>query len=84
APPTLSRFEALYTVQMAQNSTLAAARVDLVPGIDSEEVEEVLVRIKEALAESFHEAGQVFLDVTDRSAREAQESPAATGERGGA
>jgi hypothetical protein len=30
------------------------------------------------------EADQIFLDITDRRAEEARESPAATGERGGA
>ena len=29
-------------------------------------------------------ADQIFLDITDRPAEEARESPAATGERGGA
>ncbi|MGY5011167.1 cation diffusion facilitator family transporter [Streptomyces sp. 900105755] len=84
AEPEIDSVEALFTMQMGLESTLVAARVDLVPGLDSEEVEEVLVRIKGALAETFHEADQVFLDVTDRSAQEAHESPAATGERGGA
>jgi cation diffusion facilitator family transporter len=84
AESEIDSVEALFTMQLGLDSALVAARVDLVPGLDSEEVEEVLVRIKGALAESFHEAGQIFLDVTDRSAREARESPAATGERGGA
>ncbi|MER6534871.1 cation diffusion facilitator family transporter [Streptomyces sp900105755] len=84
AEPEIDSVEALYTMQMGLESTLVAARVDLVPGLESEEVEEVLVRIKRALAETFHETDQIFLDVTDRSAREAYESPAATGERGGA
>ncbi|MFF4112876.1 cation diffusion facilitator family transporter [Streptomyces sp. NPDC001714] len=84
AQPEIDSVEALFTMRMGLESTLVAARVDLVPGLDSEDVEEVLVRIKGALAETFHEADQIFLDVTDRSAREARESPAATGERGGA
>ena len=66
------------------DSALVAARVDLVPGLDSEEVEEAAVRIKRSIAHTVPEAGQVFLDVTDRPAREAAQSPAATGERGGA
>ncbi|WP_406431729.1 cation transporter [Streptomyces sp. NBC_00631] len=84
AEPEIDSVEALFTMQLGLDTTLVAARVDLVPGLDSEDVEEVLVRIKGALAETFDEALQVFLDVTDRSAREAVESPAATGERGGA
>jgi hypothetical protein len=58
--------------------------VDLVPGMDSEQVEEVAVRIKRSVATSVPEADQIFLDITDRPAAEARESPAATGERGGA
>ncbi|MGW4910538.1 cation diffusion facilitator family transporter [Streptomyces sp. NPDC004270] len=76
--------EALFTMKLGLDSTLVAARIDLVPGLDSEEVEEVLVRIKRSLDREFGETDQIFLDVTDRSAREATESPAATGERGGA
>ncbi|MEU2423401.1 cation diffusion facilitator family transporter [Streptomyces sp. NPDC007851] len=82
--PEIDTVEALFTMQLGLDSTLVAARIDLVPGLDSERVEDVLVRIKGSLAEAFTEADQVFLDVTDRSAQEARESPAATGERGGA
>ncbi|MET9081345.1 cation diffusion facilitator family transporter [Streptomyces sp. NPDC004237] len=82
--PEIDSVEALFTMKLGLDSTLVAARVDLVPGLDSERVEEVLVRIKRSLSRTFDEVDQIFLDVTDRSAHEAQESPAATGERGGA
>ncbi|MFG3024186.1 cation diffusion facilitator family transporter [Streptomyces sp. NPDC048254] len=82
--PEIDSVEALFTMKLGLDSTLVAARVDLAPGLDSEEVEEVLVRIKRSLDREFGETDQIFLDVTDRSAREAAESPAATGERGGA
>ncbi|MER5525531.1 cation diffusion facilitator family transporter [Streptomyces sp. NPDC002677] len=82
--PEIDSVEALFTMKLGLDSTLVAARVDLMPGLDSEEVEEVLVRIKRSLDQEFGETDQIFLDVTDRSAREATESPAATGERGGA
>ncbi|MEV1080131.1 cation diffusion facilitator family transporter [Streptomyces sp. NPDC050211] len=82
--PEIDSVEALYTMKVGLDATLVAARVDLVPGMDSERVEEVAVRIKRTLARSVPEAGEIFLDVTDRSAQEARESPAATGERGGA
>ncbi|MGW5650754.1 cation diffusion facilitator family transporter [Streptomyces humi] len=82
--PEIDTVEALFTMQLGLDSILVAARIDLMPGLDSERVEEVLVRIKGSLAETFTETDQVFLDVTDRSAQEAAESPAATGERGGA
>jgi divalent metal cation (Fe/Co/Zn/Cd) transporter len=66
------------------DSILVAARIDLMPGLDSEQVEEVADRIKRSVAEAVPDAGEIFLDVTDRGTRETHESPAATGERGGA
>jgi divalent metal cation (Fe/Co/Zn/Cd) transporter len=91
AQPEIDTVEALLTMELGLDSTLVAARVDLVPGLDSEEVEEVAVRIKRSVAHAVPEAEQIFLDVTDaRAARAAArgcaaaESPAATGERGGA
>jgi hypothetical protein len=71
-------------MKLGLDSTLVAARIDLAPGLDSERVEEVAVRIKRSVADRFPTADQIFLDVTDRPAGEARESPAATGERGGA
>lgn len=82
--PEIDSVEALFTMKTGLESVLVAARVDLVPGLDSERVEEVAVRIKRSVADTFAETDQIFLDITDRPAGEAQESPAATGERGGA
>ncbi|WP_309485413.1 cation diffusion facilitator family transporter [Streptomyces sp. WELS2] len=84
AQPEIDSVEALFTMKLGLDSTLVAARIDLAPGLDSERVEEVADRIKRSLARTFPDAGQIFLDVTDRSAGGAAESPAATGERGGA
>ncbi|MFH0519449.1 cation diffusion facilitator family transporter [Streptomyces sp. M41] len=84
AQPEIDSVEALFTMQTGLETALVAARVDLVPGLDSEQVEEVAVRIKRSIAHTVAEADQIFLDVTERSACEAQGSPAATGERGGA
>ncbi|WP_240926553.1 cation diffusion facilitator family transporter [Streptomyces sp. JB150] len=102
AQPEIDSVEALFTMKTGIDSLLVAARVDLVPGLDSERVEEVAVRIKRSIARTVPEAEQIFLDVTDRLAHEnvidrpahenvtgrpadeARESPAATGERGGA
>ncbi|MFI8091161.1 cation diffusion facilitator family transporter [Streptomyces sp. NPDC086080] len=87
AQPEIDSVEALFTMKTGLDSVLVAARVDLMPGLDSERVEEVAVRIKRSIARTFPEAEQIFLDVTERGspeAREAWESPAATGERGGA
>ena len=84
AEPEIDSVEALFTMRMGLDSTMVAARIDLVPGMDSERVEEVSVRIKRSLGEAVSEAGEIFLDITDRPMEEARESPAATGERGGA
>ena len=84
AQPEIDSVEALFTMKTGLDSVLVAARVDLVPGLDSEQVEEVAVRIKRSVSRTVSEADQIFLDVTDRAAAEAAESPAATGERGGA
>jgi cation diffusion facilitator family transporter len=84
AQPEIDSVEALLTMKTGLDSALVAARVDLVPGLDSERVEEVAVRIKRSIYSTVPEADEVFLDVTDRLARRAHESPAATGERGGA
>ena len=84
AQPEIDSVEALFTMKTGLETALVAARVDLVPGLDSEQVEEVAVRIKRSIGRTVAEADQIFLDVTERSAREAQGSPAATGERGGA
>lgn len=84
AQPEIDSVEALFTMQTGLESCLVAARVDLVPGLDSERVEEVAVRIKRSVSDLVPEADQIFLDITDRPALEARGSPAATGERGGA
>lgn len=84
AQPEIDSVEALFTMKTGLETALVAARVDLAPGLDSEDVEEVAVRIKRSISQTVAEADQIFLDVTERSAREAQGSPAATGERGGA
>ncbi|MFF9817347.1 cation diffusion facilitator family transporter [Streptomyces sp. NPDC014006] len=82
--PEIDSVEALFSMKTGLDSALVAARIDLVPGLDSERVEEVAVRIKRSIADAVPEAAQIFLDITDSAARESHESPAATGERGGA
>ncbi len=87
AQPEIDSVESLLTMQLGPDSTLVAARVDLTPGLDSEEVELVAVRIKRSVSRLVPEADQIFLDVTDaRAARRAaghESGPATTGERGG-
>ncbi|MER6038134.1 MULTISPECIES: cation diffusion facilitator family transporter [unclassified Streptomyces] len=84
AQPEIDSVESLLTMKMGLDSTLVAARIDLVPGLDSERVEEVSVRIKRSISSTVPAADHIYLDVTDRPAREARSGPAATGERGGA
>lgn len=84
AQPEIDSVEALFTMKMGLDSAIVTARVDLVPGLDSEEVEDVAVRIKRSIYNTVGEADQIFLDVTDRNAHREHESPAARGERGGA
>ncbi|NLU73996.1 cation diffusion facilitator family transporter [Streptomyces sp. HNM0575] len=59
---------ALLTMRLSPDSALLAARVDLVPGTDSEEVEEVAVRIKRDIFDRWSEVDHVFLDITDAGA----------------
>ncbi|MEU6649682.1 cation diffusion facilitator family transporter [Streptomyces sp. NPDC046900] len=86
--PEIDSVEELLTMQLGLDSILLAARVDLVPGLDSEEVEDVTVRIKFSIMRTIPEADQIFLDITDAPTRAARRKksggPAATGERGGA
>ncbi|MFJ8196621.1 cation diffusion facilitator family transporter [Streptomyces sp. NPDC096152] len=84
AQPEIDSVEALFTMKMGLDCVMVAARIDLAPGLDSEKVEEISVRIKRSIARTVPEADQVFLDVTDRRTERERESPAATGERGGA
>ncbi|MGW6360659.1 cation diffusion facilitator family transporter [Streptomyces sp. NPDC055092] len=60
----------LLTMRLGTRSTLVAVRVDLVGGMDSEEVEEVLVRIKSDMTHRWPLADQVFLDVTEATAKD--------------
>ncbi|MGW7441974.1 cation diffusion facilitator family transporter [Kitasatospora sp. NPDC054795] len=53
------------TMRLGADSALLAARVDLREGLDSEEVEEVCVRIKRQLREACPAFDQVFLDIVD-------------------
>ncbi|MFG2427613.1 cation diffusion facilitator family transporter [Streptomyces sp. NPDC048590] len=60
---------ALFTMGLGLDSVLVAARVDLAPGIDSEEVERVSVRIKRSIGGNWPEAEHVFLDITNAPPR---------------
>lgn len=67
--PGIDNVAALFTMGLGLDSVLVAARVDLAPGIDSEEVEQVSVRLKGSIARSWPEAEHVFLDITNAPPR---------------
>ncbi|GAB7034948.1 cation diffusion facilitator family transporter [Streptomyces sp. NPDC021749] len=66
--PEIDAVTTLLTMRLGTRSTLIAARIDLVGGLDSEEVEEVLVRVKAEIRRNWPVADQIFLDVTEASA----------------
>ncbi|MEU1071126.1 MULTISPECIES: cation diffusion facilitator family transporter [unclassified Streptomyces] len=77
AQPEIDSVEALLTMRLGTDSALVAARVDLMPGMESEEIELVCERIKASVANIWPDADQVFLDVTDAPTADAR----ARGER---
>lgn len=68
--PEIDAVTGLLTMRLGTRSMLAAARGDLVGGLDSEEVEEVLVRVKRDMRERWPIADQIFLDVTEASRKD--------------
>ncbi|WP_327121604.1 cation transporter [Streptomyces sp. NBC_01341] len=69
AQPEIDNVAALFTMGLGLDSVMLAARVDLAPGIDSEEIERVSVRIKRSITRSWPEAEHVFLDITNAPPR---------------
>ncbi|GHJ42492.1 cation diffusion facilitator family transporter [Streptomyces sp. TS71-3] len=65
AQPEIDNVESLHTMRLGLDSTLVAARIDLAPGLDSEEVELVSERIKASMNDAVPEADPIFLDVTE-------------------
>ncbi|MFF3557656.1 cation diffusion facilitator family transporter [Streptomyces tsukubensis] len=65
AQPEIDNVAELLTMRLGLDSMLVAARVDLVPGLDSETVELVCVRIKRSVTARWPQADQVFLDITE-------------------
>ena len=59
----------LLTMRLGPDSALLAARVDLHPGIDSESIELVCVRVKRDLTRQWPSFDHVFLDITDLDSR---------------
>ncbi|MFI0977029.1 cation diffusion facilitator family transporter [Streptomyces sp. NPDC021093] len=81
--PEIDRVAALLTMRLGMESTLVAARIDLMPGLDSERVELVSERIKKHLRKTWPEADQVFLDVTEAPTDERADGELVPGERPG-
>ncbi|MFI0788702.1 cation diffusion facilitator family transporter [Streptomyces lydicus] len=67
AQPEIDTVTGAMTMRLGPDSVMLAARIDLVAGLDSEQVEEALVRTKEELRAQWRELDQLFLDVTDAS-----------------
>ena len=65
--PEIDVVESLLTMQLGTDSTLVAARVDLVPGLESEQLELVSERIKSSIQHEVPEADQIFLDITEKA-----------------
>ncbi len=65
--PEVDTVTSLLTMRLGLDSTLLAARMDLVAGLDSEEVEVVSGRIKDGVRERWPTVDHVFLDITDAS-----------------
>ncbi len=74
AQPEIDNVETLLTMKLGMESTLVAARVDLAPGLDSEEVELISERIKNSVMEQLPSADQVFLDITEAPPERAEAS----------
>ncbi|MFI8992839.1 cation diffusion facilitator family transporter [Streptomyces sp. NPDC053542] len=86
--PEVDNVAELLTMRLGEESWLLAARIDLAPGLDSERVELVCVRIKREVERTWPQADHVFLDITEApagspSGSSAWEAPAADGRGGG-
>lgn len=58
----------LLTMRLGPDSMLVAARLDLRGGMDSEDVEQVCMRIRRAMQDRWPGLEQIFLDITDAAA----------------
>ncbi|MGW9212883.1 cation diffusion facilitator family transporter [Embleya sp. NPDC055664] len=62
--PEIDVVTQVLTMRMGRHSTLLAARIDLVDGLDSTEVEDMSERLKHTIRESWPTVDQIFLDIT--------------------
>ncbi|WP_240134598.1 cation diffusion facilitator family transporter [Streptomyces sp. MUM 178J] len=65
AQPEIDNVADLLTMRLGLDSALVAARVDLAPGLDSEEIELICMRIKRSIRNVWPEVDHVFLDITE-------------------
>ncbi|MER5177498.1 cation diffusion facilitator family transporter [Streptomyces sp. NPDC002896] len=84
AQPEIDNVESLLTMQLGLDSMLVAARIDLTPGLDSEEIELVAVRIKRSVSNVVPEADQIFLDITEAPPPKEPGKPLVQGRAGAA
>ncbi|WP_327294300.1 MULTISPECIES: cation diffusion facilitator family transporter [unclassified Streptomyces] len=75
AQPEIDQVSSLLTMRLGMDSTLVAARIDLVPGLESEHVELISMRIRGSIEKTWPEADQVYLDVTDAATAAADDTP---------
>lgn len=79
--PEVDTVEELLTMRLGLDSTLVAARIDLVGGMDSEHVEEVSMRIRRTVRDRWPTADRVFLDITDARTERAERAERAGARR---
>ncbi|WP_189108554.1 cation diffusion facilitator family transporter [Streptomyces camponoticapitis] len=75
AQPEIDNVAQLLTMRLGLDSALIAARIDLVPGLDSEEIELICVRIKRSVVRTWPEADHVFLDITEAPSEAPSDAP---------
>ncbi|MCM2578983.1 cation diffusion facilitator family transporter [Streptomyces meridianus] len=68
--PEVDTVTTLLTMRLGPDSVLVAARIDLMPGLDSEVVEEVSKRLRSTICTDWPMVDQIFLDITDASAED--------------
>ncbi|MFF3980546.1 cation diffusion facilitator family transporter [Streptomyces sp. NPDC001828] len=79
--PEIDNVASLLTMRLGLDSALVAARIDLRPGLESEDLELVSERIKAAVVKAWPEADQVFLDITEEPADPPEEARASDATR---
>ncbi|MFE4859092.1 cation diffusion facilitator family transporter [Streptomyces sp. NPDC056670] len=79
--PEIDNVASLLTMRLGLDSALVAARIDLRPGLESEDLELVSERIKAAVVKAWPEADQVFLDITEEPADPPEEARASEATR---